>query len=88
MIATAFAKLLTLNVSEEFKWFLRNHCWYRDVENLEILFQICALPGDIQKKKKLYLYKALNLLLNKYARLKSDILRILICRVVVFSGAA
>ena len=35
MKATVFAELLTLNMREEFKWFLRYQPWYRDVENLK-----------------------------------------------------
>ena len=52
MKATVFAKLITLNVTEELKWCLRNQPLHRVGENLETLFEICHLPGDIQKKKK------------------------------------
>ena len=48
--ATLFGKLLTLYVREDFKWYLRNQPWYRDVENLETVLQICAQEGDTQKK--------------------------------------
>ena len=40
MKAMVFMKLLTLNVSEEYKWFLRNQPWYRVGEYLETLLQI------------------------------------------------
>ena len=44
---TVFEKLLTLNVREEFEWYLRYQSWYRDVENLGALFQIGAKPEKI-----------------------------------------
>ena len=56
MKATVFAKLLTLNMREEFKWFLRYQPWYRDVENLKRLSNP-RLTGRYSEEKNCNLCK-------------------------------
>ena len=65
MKARVFSKLLTLNVREEFKWFLRNQPWYRDVENLKRLSNL-RLIGRYSEEKKWYLYKTESFFITCY----------------------